>query len=101
MTQLLTVISYLNNNSIVHRDLKPENIVFLKNPDLSSPNNPVHLSIKIIDFGTAIRVEKHKKNPTSLVGTLFYMAPEFIKSFFTEKCDIWSAGVILFKLLFK
>jgi serine/threonine protein kinase len=73
----------------------------MKNPDLSNPKNPTHLSIKIIDFGTAIRVEKHKKIPTSLIGTLFYMAPEFIKGFFTEKCDIWSSGIILFYLLFK
>jgi len=32
-------------------------------------------SIKIIDFGTATKMEMHRKNKTGLVGTVYYMAP--------------------------
>jgi serine/threonine protein kinase len=70
----------------------------LKNPSDIGPEN---LEIKLIDFGTAVKVCKHKKNPSGLVGTLLYIAPEFTKGFFTEKCDIWSAGIIFFQLLFQ
>ncbi len=85
MKQLLSVLSYLSNQAIVHRDLKLENIVFLNKPH----TNPVvdefaqSFEIKIIDFGTAARIKKHHKNPSGLVGTLFYIAPEFTRGFFT------------------
>lgn len=80
MKQLFSTLSYLNNLSIVHRDLKLENLVFLKNPLVGGSEN---LEIKLIDFGTAVTVRKHKKNQTGLVGTLFYIAPEVAKGFFT------------------
>lgn len=42
---------------------------------------------------------KAKTSCRSLVGTLSYMAPEIIKGYFTDKCDLWSCGVILHILL--
>jgi calcium-dependent protein kinase len=38
-----------------------------------------------------------KKN--KLIGTSYYIAPEILQLDYDEKCDIWSAGVILYILV--
>ncbi len=88
MKQILWTLIYLHKKSIVHRDLKPENMLFELNSDM----------IKIIDFGIAV---KRKKNEvlTVRVGTPYYIAPEVLCKSYGEKCDIWSAGVILFMMI--
>ena len=101
--QIITGLSYCHNQGICHRDLKMENILFLT----SQKNSP----IKIIDFGFSQCVEKKKLvqyitgknfgtiNMQASVGTPHYVSPEVLKGKYNQKCDIWSAGIILFVML--
>lgn len=89
--QVLMTINHLHSCGIVHRDVKPDNYLF-KNADPYSP-------IKLIDFGLSKKYQIGNKM-TSVLGTPYYVAPEVIeKRGYTEKCDIWSAGVMLYLLL--
>ena len=89
--QVMSAIAYCHNNGICHRDLKPENLLYLnKGPE---KNNP----IKVIDFGLSQFISDQKL--TTKVGTAYYVSPEILKGNYTEKCDIWSAGVILYIFL--
>ncbi|CAG9313942.1 unnamed protein product [Blepharisma stoltei] len=88
--QILSAVAYLHDRGIVHRDLKPENILLEERGDI--------LNIKLIDFGTAVFLEKNKTIRGAL-GTAYYIAPEVLTGYYNEKCDMWSIGVIIYILL--
>ena len=92
MRQILQAVCYCHGCHIVHRDLKPENILIVKRA-----KNGFH-HIKIIDFGTA-KVFNKEKREHALIGSAYYIAPEVISRNYTEKCDIWSCGIIMYILL--
>ena len=89
--QVMSSIKYCHNNGICHRDLKPENLLYLNAG--TETDNP----IKVIDFGLS-QIFINRKLKTK-VGTAYYVAPEILNGEYTEKCDIWSAGVILYIFL--
>jgi calcium-dependent protein kinase len=92
MDQILSAVCYLHSRGIVHRDLKPENLL------LETDSKNSDLTIKLIDFGTSNFYNKTNKL-NSMVGSIYYMAPEVINSNYNEKCDLWSCGVIMYILL--
>lgn len=90
--QIAHALNYAHKNGIVHRDIKLENILFL---DEHSNN----LNLKLIDFGLSQRFEKGIKKMREKLGTSYYMSPEILDENYTEKCDIWALGVLLYILL--
>ena len=92
MKQILSAVCYCHGQHVIHRDLKPENILIVKR--LKSGYHP----IKIIDFGTA-KVFNKEKREHALIGSAYYIAPEVLSRNYTEKCDIWSCGIIMYILL--
>jgi calcium-dependent protein kinase len=90
MVQVLNAISYCHSKGVVHRDLKPENILY--------ETKKASSSIKVVDFGLST-FYKRDQELTGATGTPYYMAPEVFTGTYTETCDVWSLGVILYILL--
>jgi len=89
--QMLRAVGYLHSLGIVHRDLKLENFLY-KSKDARAP-------LKLIDFGFA-----HVWDPSTLMrapcGSLSYVSPDvLLGTGYTDKCDLWSLGVIIWMLL--
>ncbi|XP_052189172.1 serine/threonine-protein kinase PEPKR2 [Diospyros lotus] len=85
--ELMLVIKYCHEMGVVHRDIKPENILLTTSG-----------KIKLADFGLAMRVANGQRL-TGLAGSPAYVAPEVLLGNYSEKVDIWSAGVLLHVLL--
>ncbi|XP_046673530.1 mitogen-activated protein kinase kinase kinase 7-like [Homalodisca vitripennis] len=83
-------VAYLHNmkpKAVIHRDLKSPNLLLIKDGTI----------LKICDFGTAC---ERKTYMTNNKGSAAWMAPEvFESSNYTEKCDVFSWGVILWEVL--
>lgn len=98
--QLVSAVKYLHKNDIVHRDIKMENILLANNPEDESDDYFIKLTdfgLSVIKVGSGIRGMLKDR-----VGTILYMAPEILLDHtYSELCDLWSIGVILYALVFE
>ncbi|KAH9742871.1 protein kinase domain-containing protein [Citrus sinensis] len=85
---ILRGLMCIHRMKIVHRDLKSANCLVNK-----------HWTVKICDFGLSRIITDSPMRDSSSAGTPEWMAPELIRNEpFTEKCDIFSLGVIMWEL---
>mmetsp|Transcript_2317 Transcript_2317/g.6216 ORF Transcript_2317/g.6216 Transcript_2317/m.6216 type:complete len:524 (+) Transcript_2317:557-2128(+) len=91
VSEMLSAVAFLHSRSICHRDLKLENWVLESGKDVWS-------SLKLIDFGLSTHYRAGERL-TRVVGSSYYVAPEVLKKSYTEACDLWSLGVIVYMLL--
>ena len=89
---------YSSNNSTDNSE--NNNNISEKNHDLYLLQNLQRYDLKLIDFGCSkiFSVKKNNFNDEN-IGTITYSSPEVLKNNYTEKCDIWSCGVIMYLLL--
>ena len=110
VSNILNGLVYMNNYDIIHRDIKGENILlhYDNDKDLIT-NNYLKAKVKIIDFGFS-RFLKNNELAKSIIGSPLYMDPSILTTFlkkrdniedgfYDEKVDVWSLGILTYKLL--
>lgn len=90
MTDILHVVWQCHLLHILHGDLKLENFLFAD----SSESSP----LKLTDFGGASFISEHEVLH-QVRGTPLYTAPEVLERKYALPSDLWSCGVILYRLL--
>lgn len=88
MEELLAAIAHAHSKEVIHRDVKPQNILLRAGTDGV-----------LTDFGVAYAVESTGRGSTMTAGTSGYIAPEVTSGRFDSTIDIYSAGVVLYKML--
>ncbi len=92
LIQSLEGLAAAHAKGIVHRDLKPANILVR--------TEGRRWIAKLTDFGVAKTEGTALTQDGSFMGTLHYMAPEYIDSGkATAKSDLWAFGVMLFEII--
>jgi len=86
--QILEGLVYLHDKKIAHCDVKLCNIMLADDH-----------TVKLIDFGVSQRCSESVLL-SSEVGSPSFIAPEVLAGSYTEQCDMWSLGCVVFILLF-
>eukprot|EP00931_Biecheleriopsis_adriatica_P101743 TRINITY_DN76822_c0_g1_i1.p1 TRINITY_DN76822_c0_g1~~TRINITY_DN76822_c0_g1_i1.p1 ORF type:complete len:424 (-),score=96.66 TRINITY_DN76822_c0_g1_i1:13-1245(-) len=91
LQQVVNAVAYMHQRRIAHRDVKPEHVV------LRYPCAVLNAKMVLVDFSTACVFSSAFMNEQ--VSTPFYAAPQIFESRYTQACDVWSLGVMLYVLL--
>ncbi|MCA9185649.1 MAG: protein kinase [Pirellulaceae bacterium] len=83
--QMLSAVAHAHHHRIIHCDIKPENMILF-------PNNRLRLA----DFGIARVAQRTLKASGS--GTMGYMAPEQAMGRPSFRSDVFSLGLILWRM---
>ncbi len=88
-------IDQVHRNHVIHKDINPSNIVW----------NEQSGQVKLIDFGLSTQLAREHLevvHPSSLEGTLAYMAPEQtgrVNRVLDSRADLYSLGATFFEML--
>lgn len=99
--QVGVILASIHRRGFAHNDVKPDNILFRSSLKVGQQFDPV-----LIDFGVAAKLIKQQ-----LDGSVVYMAPErlqetrdpnppeVVQRYDPVKADVWSMGILLYRLL--
>ncbi len=86
VVQMIAAVASAHQQNVLHRDLKPENFILFPNQE-----------IRLTDFGLA-RIEQGGHD-VSASGTLGYMAPEQAMGRPSYRSDVFSLGLVTYRIL--
>lgn len=84
--QLIEGLAYAHSNRVIHCDVKPDNLILFEDGNL-----------RLGDFGLAKQSVRTMQASSS--GTLGYVAPEQAMGRPSARSDVFSAGLIIYRML--
>jgi tRNA A-37 threonylcarbamoyl transferase component Bud32 len=88
LAQVCEGLAQAHRHGIIHRDIKPTNVMVQREDG--------NLLAKVMDFGVAKLSDGEMTQTGQVVGTLAYMAPEYLRTGTAEPAsDLFSVGVML------
>ncbi len=92
LAQICDGLDYAHRNGVIHRDIKPANIRVSRDGE--------RVQVKVMDFGIARLLDSELTGAGIVMGTVSYMAPEYIRlGHASTQGDLWAVGVMLFESL--
>ena len=92
LAQVCDGLDTAHRNHIVHRDIKPSNIMVMREGR--------RLRVKIMDFGVARLKDSAMTVAGTVMGTVNYIAPEYIKGAEPDaRSDLFAVGVMLYECI--
>ncbi|HNX93866.1 MAG TPA: protein kinase [Holophaga sp.] len=92
LAQVCDGLEFAHRSGVIHRDIKPSNVRVLRDGR--------RLGVKVMDFGVA-RIHGSDMTATgTVVGTVSYMAPEYIQTGKPDgRSDLFAVGVMLYECI--
>lgn len=89
---VLAGLQYLHTlpNPIIHNELTPQNVMI----------NSISKRAVIIDFGHARRMSDDRRTFDRKGLSIYYLAPEAINGIFSPQSDLFSVGVMAYRMLY-
>jgi predicted Ser/Thr protein kinase len=92
IAQVCEGLHHAHKHGVIHRDVKPSNVMVTREDG--------EIQAKVMDFGVAKATSTEMTQTGQVVGTLAYMAPEYLRSGKAgPQSDLFSVGVMLFEAL--
>ena len=92
LAQVCDGLEFAHRNDIIHRDIKPSNVRVLRDGR--------RILAKVMDFGVARLKDSEMTATGTVVGTVSYMAPEYIRTGKPDgRSDLFAVGVMLYECM--
>lgn len=92
--QALDALGYLHSEKFIHRDISPDNLILTTTAD----GKPF---VKLIDLGISKSLDAGNTMTATgqFIGKVSYASPEQFGGHVDERSDLYSLGIVLYKLL--
>lgn len=91
MKQMISAIAHVHQAGFAHRDVRLDNFFMC---------GEAGGTVKLGGFALMVAIPAGDTKLTQACGQASYMSPEMISGSYTEKTDVWSVGVAIYKMLY-